>query len=60
MESLHLEIAEEADSAETIDLDEDKYPSLPSNVMDLWLHCKKAILRLDMSAARHGSIPYHF
>jgi hypothetical protein len=59
MGSLHLETAEEADSAETIELDEDKYPSLPGNVMDLRLRCKKAILRLYMAAARRGSIPYH-
>ena len=60
MGSLHVETAEEADSAETIELDEDRYPSLPGNIMELRLRRKKAILRLYMAAARRESIPYHF
>jgi hypothetical protein len=56
---LYLETAEEADSLEALEFDEDEYPCLPENVMELRLHQRKAILRQYMAAARrkHYSIP---
>ena len=56
---LYLETAEEADSLEALEFDEDRYPCLPENVMELRLHRKKAILRQYIAAARrkYYSIP---
>ena len=56
---LYLETAEEADSLEALEFDEDGYPCLPENVMELRLHWRKAILRQYIAAARckYYSIP---
>jgi hypothetical protein len=42
----------EADSEETLESDEDGYPLLPENVLELRLHRRKAVLRQFMAAAR--------
>src|ERR1700733_9107212 len=49
----YLESTEEANSQEALEFDDDNYPQLPDNVMELQLHCWKAFLRLYMAAARH-------
>jgi hypothetical protein len=51
MNSTDTESAEEADSEEPLDFDENQYPQLPDNVLELRLHRQKAILRLFMAAA---------
>ena len=48
----YAESAEEADSQEALEFDDDQYPRLPDNVLELWLHRRKAILRLFMAATR--------
>jgi len=48
----YLESTEEADSQEALDFDDDQYPLLPGNVIELRLHRRKAFLRLFMAAAR--------
>src|ERR1700733_549519 len=48
----YLESTEEADSQEALEFDDDDYPQLPENVMELRLHRRKAFLRLFMAAAR--------
>jgi hypothetical protein len=52
MNSTDTEFAEEPDSEEALDFDENQYPQLPDNVLELRLHRWKAILRLFMAAAR--------
>lgn len=49
---LPLEAAEQADSKEELELDDDGYPLLPTNVIGLRLHRRKAILRQFMGATR--------
>ena len=49
----YAESAEEADSEEALELNDNQYPQLPENVLELQLHRRKAILRLFMAAARH-------
>lgn len=51
MNSTDTESAEEADGEEALDFDENQYPQLPDNVLELRLHRRKAILRLFMAAA---------
>jgi len=46
------EHTEEADSEETLDSDEDGYPLLPENVLELCLNRRKAVLRRFMASAR--------
>jgi len=48
----YLETAEEADSLEALEFDDEQYPQLPENVLELRLHRRKAILRQFMAAAR--------
>jgi hypothetical protein len=48
----HLESAEESDSNETLELDDEQYPILPENVLELRLHRRKAVLRQYMAAVR--------
>jgi hypothetical protein len=48
----YLESTEEADSQEALEFNNDDYPQLPENVMELRLHRRKAFLRLFMAAAR--------
>jgi hypothetical protein len=48
----YVESAEEADSQEALDYDDEQYPQLPGNVLELRLHRRKAILRQFMAAAR--------
>lgn len=59
---MHLETAEEADSLEALDFDDEQYPQLPDNVLDLRLYRRKAVLRQFMAAARsmyhHSHILY--
>ena len=53
MDPNYAESAEEADSQEALELDDKQYPQLLDNVLELRLHCRKAILRQFMAAARH-------
>lgn len=46
------ENTEEADSEETLEFDEAKYPKLPDGMLKLCLHRRKAILRQFMAAVR--------
>ena len=46
----HLESVEEADNNEALELDDEEYPLLPENVLELRLHRRKAILRQYMAA----------
>ncbi len=48
----HLESVEEADNNEALELDDEQYPLLPENVLELRLHQRKAILRQYMAAVR--------
>jgi len=48
----YLESVEEADNNEALELDDEQYPVLPENVLDLRLHQRKAILRQYMAAVR--------
>ena len=48
----HPESAEDVDSKETLELDEDEYPLLPENVLDLRLQRRKAVLRQYVAAVR--------
>ncbi len=48
----HPESAEDMDSNETLELDDDEYPLLPENVLDLHLRRQKAVLRQYMAAVR--------
>ena len=50
--SILSEHTEEADSEETLDSDEDGYPLLPENVLELRLNRRKAVLRQFMASAR--------
>src|SRR6266436_731398 len=50
--TLGAEHTAEADSEETLESDEDGYPLLPDNVMELRLHRRKAVLRQFTAAAR--------
>jgi hypothetical protein len=49
---IFAERTEEADSEETLESDEDGYPLLPANVLELRLSRKKAVMRQFMGAAR--------
>jgi hypothetical protein len=46
------ETAEEADSYQTLELDDEQYPQLPENVLELRHRPRKAILRQYMAAVR--------
>ena len=50
--SIFAEHTEEADSEERLDSDEDGYPLLPENVLELRLNRRKAVLRQFMAAGR--------
>jgi hypothetical protein len=50
--SIFAEHTEEADSEERLDSDEDGYPLLPENVLELRLNHRKAVLRQFMAAGR--------
>jgi hypothetical protein len=50
--SRHLEKEEREDDDENLEVDEDGYPSLPSDVITLRLSKKKSIVRLFMGAIR--------
>jgi hypothetical protein len=50
--NLVAENNEKADSEETLESDEDGYPLLPENVVELRLSRRKAVLRRFMAAAR--------
>ena len=50
--SIFSEHTEEAYSEETLDSDEDGYPLLPENVLELRLNRRKAGLRRFMASAR--------
>jgi hypothetical protein len=52
MGSNYAESTEEADSEEALEFDDEGYPQLPENILELWLHHRKAILRQFMAAAR--------
>lgn len=52
------EHAEEADSEETLESDEDGYPLLPGNVLELRLSHRKAVMRQFMGAARRLYISF--
>ena len=54
---LLLEAAEEADSHEQLELDDEQYPKLPDKVLEFRLHCRKAVLRQYMAAARSAYYP---
>ncbi|KIM72740.1 hypothetical protein PILCRDRAFT_15871 [Piloderma croceum F 1598] len=59
----NLETAEEADSHEALEFDDEKYPQLLDNVLELRLYRRKAVLRQFMSATRKyykltGRIPW--
>ena len=54
---LYLETTKEADSIKALEFDEEGYPCLPENVMELQFHHRKAILRQYMAAVKHK---YHF
>jgi hypothetical protein len=47
-----VEAAEEVDSKEVLEFDEEQYPQLLENIMELCLHHKKTFLRQFMAAAR--------
>ena len=47
-----IDLAEEADSQEQLEYDEEHYSQLPTNALELRLHCCKAILRQYMAASR--------
>jgi len=49
---IFAEHTEEADSEETLEFDEDGYPLLPGNVLELHLSRKKAVMRQFMGVAR--------
>ena len=49
---LPSETAEEADSHEALEVDDEYYPQLPTNILELRLHRRKAVLRQFMAAAR--------
>lgn len=49
---LWVEHTAEVDSEETLDSDEDGYPLLPENVLELRLDRRKAVLRQFMAVAR--------
>jgi hypothetical protein len=46
------ETAEEADSHEALEFDDEQYPRLPENVLELRLHRRRAFLRQFMAAVR--------
>ena len=48
-----IELAEQSDSQEVLESDNDGYPKVLENVLELCLHRRKAILRLFMAATRH-------
>ena len=48
-------MTEEADSHEQLEYDDEQYPQLPRNVLDLRLYRRKAILRQYMFAVRRMS-----
>ena len=50
--SICSEHTEEADSEETLESDEDGYPLLLEDMLELRLNCRKAILRQFVAAAR--------
>ena len=50
--SIGSEHTEEADSEEMLESDEDGYPLLPEDVLELRLNRRKAILRQFVAAAR--------
>jgi len=50
--SNYAESAEEADSEEALEFDNEGYPQLLENILELRLHRRKAILRQFMAAAR--------
>jgi len=52
MGSNYAESTEEADSEEALEFDDELYPQLPENILELRLHRRKAILRQFMAAAR--------
>jgi hypothetical protein len=52
MGSNYAETTEEADSEEALEFDDEGYPQLPENILELRLHRRKAILRQFMAAAR--------
>ncbi|KIM77613.1 hypothetical protein PILCRDRAFT_11868 [Piloderma croceum F 1598] len=59
----NLETAEEADSQEALEFDDEQYPRLPENVLELRLSRRKAFLRQFMAAVRRfyrltGRIPW--
>ena len=49
---IFAEHTEEADSEETLESDEDGYPLLLGNVLELHLSRRKAVMRQFMGAAR--------
>jgi hypothetical protein len=53
---MFVEHTAKADSEEILDYDEDGYPILPENVLELRLDRRKAVLRQFMAAARSA---YH-
>jgi hypothetical protein len=50
--SLPSEAAEEADSHEALEVDDEYYPQLPANVLQLRLRRRKVVVRQFMAAAR--------
>jgi len=52
MGSNYAESTEEADSEEALEFDDEGYPQLPENILEMRLHRRKAILRQFMAAAR--------
>ena len=60
---MFVEHTAEADSEEILDYDEDGYPILPENVLELRLDRRKAVLRQFMAAARsvyHSHITFNY
>jgi len=53
MGSNYAESTKEANSKEALEFDDEGYPQMPENILELWLHRRKAILRRFMAAARH-------
>jgi hypothetical protein len=47
-------LTEEADSQEQLEYDEEHYPQLPNNALELRLNRRKAILRQYMAASRRA------
>lgn len=60
IDPIYAEYAEEADSQETLEFDDEQYPQLPDNVLELRLHRRKAFLRQFMAAVRCMYCPIQF